>query len=491
MDWFILTFLSALSASLVLLAGGFLLRGTLMNWAVDRVLVRLLKDRYSENLWDVAIGITRVPPHTLLELELRADYGHALVRPLGSVRRLPHFAGIAFNPAQLVRAPLSPRADVDLTTVIGPRARCPLRLEMPILVGALPYGVAFSRPFVLALSRGASEAGTAYNAGAGPLLDEVLDGTTHLILQYTGGAWARDHKTLARAAMVEIHYGHGGRAALGRVIRAAELPRRASALMGMAEDGEAMIEAPLPGAATPSQLRELVRMLRRLTRGKPVGVKLAATDDLEAELAIVLEAGVDVIALDGSQGGTQGSPPIIADDFGIPTLHALHRAVRFLERSHARREVSLIIGGGLYAPGEMLKALALGADAVYLGTAVMMAGTHGQLSKAVPFEPITQICWANGKKADEFDADKGAQTVANFLRSCAGELAEGARALGKESIRDVTREDLVALDRETAATLGLPGSWRPCMSVQAPQLPLSRRARRKGTDPSGPPAGSP
>ena len=230
--------------------------------------------------------------------------------------------------------------------------------------------------------------------------------------------------------------------------------------MGAAEDEQCIIEVPVPGAATPRELRKLVPELRRLIDGGPVGVKLAATHDLERELAAVLEAGVDVIAIDGSQGGTHSSPPIIADDFGIPTVHALHRAARFLERSGARRGVSLVIGGGLRTPGEFLKALALGADAIYVGSAVMMAATHGQLSKSIPFEPITQIAWATGKKAETFDPEQGAQTVANFLKACTGELAEAARALGKRSIREINRDDLIALEREASAVLGLPPSWR-------------------------------
>lgn len=467
-----MTFLAGLSALLAFGALVFLLRGALLNWAVDRAVVRLIKDPYAENLWDLVIGMTRVPPHILLELELRAELGNTLERPLGAVTRHPDFSGVAFNPAQLIRPPLGPGEAVDLTTVIGPRSRRPLRLELPILVSGLGYGLAMGKPFVLALARGATQAGTAYNAGTGPVLEEVLQEAQHLILQYTGLAYNRDPELLAQADMVEIRYGHGARAALGRIIPAAELPPEARRLLGVATDGQVPMAAPLPGAATPADLRRLVPELRRLLGGGPVGVKLAATHDLERELDAALAAGVDVIAIDGAQGGTSGAPPVIADDFGVPTIHALARAVQFLERTGARREVSLIIGGGLRTPGEFLKALALGANAVYTGTAAMMAATHGQLSKAIPFEPITTIAWATGAKADQFDPAKGAETVANFLRSCAGEMREAARALGKDSIRAINRSDLIARDRETAAILKLPPSWRP------PEPPGTAGARR-------------
>jgi methylamine---glutamate N-methyltransferase subunit C len=467
MMWFFSSLLGGLGALAVVALGAFLLRSVFLNWVVDRTLVRLLKDRYAENLWDIVVGMTRVPPHILMELELRAEFGQTLERPLGSIRRLPDFAGVAFNPAQLVKQPLGPEAPVDLTTILGPLSLRPLRLDMPILISAMGYGVALSKSLVLALARGASQAGTAYNAGSGPVLDEILKETRHLILQYSGGSWNRDENLLAQADMVEIRYGHGARAALGRVISGSQLPPEARNLMGITAGDEAIMSAPLPGAGTPAELRRLVPELRNLIDGGPVGVKLAATHDLERELEAILEAGVDIIAIDGSQGGTQGAPPIIADDFGIPTLHALHRAVLFLERSGSRRDVSLVISGGLRTPGEFLKALALGADAVYVGTAAMMAATHGSLSKAVPLEPVTQIAWASGKHAQEFDPELGAETVKNFLMACAGELTEAARALGKKSIRDVCREDLVALDRETAEVLGLSPAWRAPASLPA------------------------
>lgn len=170
---------------------------------------------------------------------------------------------------------------------------------------------------------------------------------------------------------------------------------------------------------------------------------------------------MDFVAIDGAEGGTHRSPPVIADDFGIPTVHALVRAARFLERAGVRGQVSLIVGGGLRTPGEMLKALALGADAVYIGTAALMAVAHSQLTRAVPFEPVTSLVFATGRLADRFDPQLGAQSLANFLRSCAAEMAEAARALGKRRLRDIGREDLVARDREAAETLGLPPSWCP------------------------------
>ena len=460
MEWFILIFLATLSAMLVAALTAFLLRSAALNWVVDRTLVRLLKDRYDENLWAVAIGMIRMPPQILMETELRAETGKALERPLGTVRRLPEFSGIVFTPAQLVRPPLGAEAPVNMATLIGPRAKRPLQLQMPIMISALPYGTALSKPFVLALAQGATRAGTAYNAGCGPVPEEVLQETRHLIRQYSGGAWTRERDVLTAAAMLEIRLGQGARSGIGYAIPTSDLPEEARMLMGV-EDDKAVMEVPVPGASNPAELRRLVPELRRLIGGGPVGVKLAATHDLERELGAALEAGVDVIAIDGAQAGVHTAPPVLADDFGIPTVHALHRARHFLDRSGARRDVTLIIGGGLRTPAEFLKALALGADAVYVGTAVIMAAAHGQITRTVPFEPVMEIAWATGRKAGQYDPSLGSRNVANFLQACRGEMAEAARALGKASIHDVSRDDLVALDQETAAAMGLQPSWLP------------------------------
>lgn len=447
---------------------------------VDGWLKRLLKDPYRENLWDLAVGMTRVPPHALLELELRAEQGRLLERPLGSVVRVADFRGLAFNPAQLVRSPLGPQEPVDTSVVIGPRAGRPLELDIPILVSAMGYGLSVSRRAALALARGSAMAGTAYNVGVGPLLPEVAASNPRLIIQYAGAAWTRDARVLAAARMVEVRLGHGARAALGRVIPASDLPADLRAWLGLG-DGHGVVEAPVPEAASPRALRELIPALRQLAGGAPVGVKLAATHDLEQELAAALAAGADFIAIDGAEGGTHRSPPAIADDFGIPTLHALVRAARFLERECVRGQVTLIVGGGLRTPGEMLKAMALGADAVYVGTTALMAMAHGQLSKAVPFEPITSLVLATGPLADRFDPELGARHLANFLRACAEEMAEAARALGKRSLREVGREDLIARDRETAEILGLPPSWLPPpVPDNGRRRPRARRPRRLG-----------
>lgn len=465
-----------LSALLTIVLGGvgvFLMRSQILRYGVHRPLVRLLKDQYSENFWDLVIGTYRMTPHLLMETELRAEFGEPLERPIGGFVNAPGLAGIAFNPAQIVRAALAPDVSIDLSVTLGRRCRRPLRVDLPILVPGMGYGIGVSANFALAMAKGASAAGTAYNSGIGPLLPEVAEAARHLIVQYTGSPWTQDPNVISQADMVEIRMGHGARASLGRRLKPQDLLPEVREAMGIGhnERDDIIIEVPPPQAMRLPELRRLVSDLYDLLDGGPVGAKLACTDDLEHELEYLLEAGVHIIALDGAEGGTHGSPPAIADDFGLPTIHGLCRAVRHLDRIGARDEVQLIASGGLRTPGEALKALALGADAVYMGSAAMVSVTHAQVSKSVPFEPVTQLVWVGGQRTHMLDPDEGGKTLANFLKSAAGEMQEVLRALGMYSVSELTPDVLFARDPDTAEVTGLPPSWRS---------PAERAQRRRG-----------
>jgi len=208
-------------------------------------------------------------------------------------------------------------------------------------------------------------------------------------------------------------------------------------------------------------LPPLIRYLRELTGGVPIGAKIAAGNDLEKDLEILVEAGVDFIAIDGAEAATKGSPPILQDDFGIPTVFAVNRAAHFLLEQGVKDKVSLIVGGGLYTPGSFMKMLALGADAVYIGTIALFAMAHTQVLKAMPFEPPPQVVFAQSHFADRLNVKKAADSLAYFLIACNEEIMEGVRALGKTSLADVNRQDLAALEPQISEALGIPLASSP------------------------------
>lgn len=410
----------------------------------------ILRDAYDENLWELISATRRPGPQVIVETSLRAHEGAVIERPLGSPREWPDFKSLVFNFAQVARPPSAHDAPVDMNIVIGPAAAKPLRVENPIIISGMAYGIALSARARIALARGAALAGAASNAGEGPLIPLERHAARHLILQYNRSTWGKDPEVLRHADMIEIYYGQGASGGVGTAIKSPNFDPALRKEMGLRPGQEAIKYSVHQEMKQGWTLRDLVLYLRELSGGVPIGIKFAPGKDLEQDLACCLEAGVDVIALDGAQAATKGSPPILQDDFGVPTLHALVRAVDFLQASGQRDQVSLIVGGGLYTPGDFLKAIALGADAVYIGSIALFALSHGQVFKSLPWEPPTQIVFYDGHQADQFDVDEGADRLGKFLRSCAKEMEVGVRALGKTSLQELAREDLMALDAVTA-----------------------------------------
>jgi glutamate synthase domain-containing protein 2 len=411
------------------------------------MLHRLAHDPYHENLWEAVTGLRRVGVQATLETEMRAATGEPPLRPFGRFRRFPGFDGLFFDPAELARLPAPEDAPVDTHAVLGPRAHRPLRVEIPILVTGMGHAVALSPEAKVALARGAALAGTATNTGMGPFLPAERKAARYLIVQFPRGPWNRDPDVLRQADMVEVQLGQGAWGGSGLPVSRDHLSPELRRVLGM-DAGERQVWVPsrMPELAHPSELRDLVAHLRDLTGGVPVGVKLAATDRLEWDLEWVLAAGADAVTLDGCEGGTHGAPPILADDFGLPTLVALCRADRFLRRYAGRDRPTLIVSGGLFTPGDFLKALALGADAVAVGTVALFAAATDQVARAMPWEPPLDLFWYGRPSARRLDVARAAESLARFLRAATAEMALAARALGRSALREVGREDLFALE---------------------------------------------
>lgn len=436
---------------------GFFVR-TMMNRQADQVVKRIFTELYTKNLWEGVHALRRFGVETVIENELRASHEGPLMKPLGSARPFPNFDGLLFTPAQLYKRPLNDTVAVNVASTLGKRCGRPMTLSIPIMVTAMGYGVALSKPFVHALAKGTASVGTAFNSGQGPVLKEYRSLAHRLIVQYHGGSWKPSDEDIAHADMVEIRYGQGANAGSSTIVPAADLTSELLQDFGVSstDSGNLKIPAGIPGVQKAQDLKRLVQRLRMVAKGAPIAIKLAAGADIMRDMEVAAYADVDVIVIDGAQAGTHGSPAILVDDFGIPTLSALCKAVQFLKEHRLENEIDLVVSGGLRTPGDTLKALCLGARAVYMGNAILFATMHEQITKALPFEPPTQLAWANGSLHEQFDEDLGAQSLARFLTNSTEEVKAGLRALGKMSIADLKAEDMVAWDPEVARITGLP-----------------------------------
>lgn len=361
-----------------------------------------------------------------------------------------------FNPVYLHRLPLKSSAEVRTDVVIGPHARRPLCLRIPILIAGMGCGTALSSLAKQALALAATKAGTASNTGIGPLLPEERAAAEKMIVQYSRGQWVCDEETLRKADAIEIQLGQGAWGPLPLEIPAEVLIGEAQArrLLGLRTGQDAVVETRVKGVHQVGDLQTVVENLRQLT-GVPIGVKLGATHGLEREIAQALQAGVDFLSIDGAEGG---STPYVEENhasLGIPTLFAVVRARRYLDSLGLKRQVSLLIGGGLDSAEDFLKAMALGADAVFIGRPALAALIEHLRKTLPPWESPWLFLKTDIAQKKQLNPHLAADGLEEFIRRTVDRMKRTALTLGKKHLKDVSVADLCALDRELARWAGI------------------------------------
>lgn len=436
-------------------AGAYVLGRLVFKKLVAQIGSKILTERYDKNIFEAYAMTSRTNPMTMVDTNLRAESGKP-VMSFGTPFPMPGFEGIRFNPAQLHRFSTPQDVEIDTTLVLGKQAVKPLKLDIPILISAISFGNGLSKQAKLALAETATKVGTATNCGDGPFNEWERAAAKHYIVQYGRTKLNRDPNILRQADMIEIQFGHCGWVGIGSKYAWKELTPELRKAFGLKRGEDLVYHANFPEVPKPQDLRILVSDLRDITGGVPIGVKITCGNNIERDLALILDAGADVISLDGGQATSHWSPAAIHDNFTLPTISGLCRAIRFLDNEKVRDRVSLLVGGGIETPGDILKALALGADGVYIGFIVLVALLHNQEFKALPYEPPTQLLWYTGKYKNKFNSKEGVKYVANYLRACVEEMRLMTRGIGKTALRDVSREDLFAIDEASAKIANIP-----------------------------------
>lgn len=458
MNWFLIL-LAVMLGSLITFLFILLLTRPLIKWLTSVFIKILMKDPYAENVWEMVSAFIRFNPRIVIENSLRATNGGIIERPFGTPKKFLNFDNLIFSPAQLAVLPTDGETNIKTETVIGPKAKKPLILDIPIVLGGMAYGIGVTEKVKIAQAWGTGVVGSATNIGEGILLKEEREKAKFVIVQYHSAKWAKEPEIFQQADAVEIHVGQGASAAVPAKIPSETLKGEARDILGLYPGETAVMPRKFKEINNPDDVKRIVKNLKKITDGVPVGIKICAGNRLEEDIEIGIQAGIDFISIDGGQAGTKGSPPIIQDDFGLPTIYALSRATRYLRERQLKDKISLFVGGGLYTPGDCLKALALGADAVYLGTAALWAMTHTQVSKTVPFEPPTTLVFYPGRYKDKFVTEEAAYHLANFLTAFTEEMKIATIALGKTSLHEVDESDLIALDELTSKVTNIPTAF--------------------------------
>lgn len=433
----------------------------LLDPMADESIAKVLTEDYSDNPFLLATVAEKMSLRALIEASIRAETGTVLGRPLGSPVVLSPWKKILLNPKQLFELPTPDVKTIDTKTTIGPTAKKPLKLEIPIMITGMSYGGSLSLQMKMALAKGASMAGTSTNTGESAVTHEERSSAKFLIGQYHRGCWLTSPEQLKQLDAIEVQLGQGAwGGAVDEPISSSSIGDHLRKTWNLEKGQDATIYARMPGVESTQEIIAVVDKLKS-EYDVPVGIKIAGTDYIEYELAVIAQTKADFITIDGSEGGTSSAPPTLEDDVGLPTLHSLVRAVNWLNQKGIRDKFSLIIVGGLATPGHFLKALALGADAVYIGTIALMAAMQSQVVKTSPQAPPSQLALYDGKMNDKLDIEKAAKHLSNFLKSCVMEMQLAVQAVGKNAIKDLNRSDLVTVDKEVAKMADIRYAFEP------------------------------
>jgi glutamate synthase domain-containing protein 2/rubredoxin len=389
----------------------------------------------------------------MADIHRMALSGESVIEPMRTRKPVVSWDDILVKGAQLARLPLNRDETVDTRTVIGPRAKKPLVIGTPIIVSHMSFG-ALSKEAHSALALGSGAVGTAMGSGEGGLLPEALGLAHKFIFEYVPNRYGATAENLKRVDAVEIKIGQSAKPGMGGHLPASKVTAEIAALRGFPEGADIVSPSRFPDIATREDLRRKVDELRELSGGLPVGIKVAA-GDVEADLEFALSAGPDFVTVDGRAGATGAAVKLIKDATSIPTIYALDRARRWLE-ARGIEGVTLIATGGLRVSSDFVKALALGADVVAIGTAALMAIGCQQYricdSGRCPVGIATQD---PGLRA-RFDVDEAARGLANFLRVSTEELQDFARLTGHDSVHKLSVRDLVTTSSEISNHTSIP-----------------------------------
>ncbi len=378
---------------------------------------------------------------------------HGEVAAMGVPRPdLPDWDDLQILTAQLHRAPLLDDDPVGTDVVIGPNASRPLRLEIPLFVSDMSFG-ALSEPAKIALARGAEMAGTGIASGEGGMLPEEQAEQSRYFYELASGRFGFSWDKIERVQAFHFKGGQGAKTGTGGHLPGRKVTGKIATVRGLDEGEDAISPARFPEWTEPAQIRAFAEEVRERTGGIPVGYKLSA-QHIEKDLDAALEVGVDYVILDGRGGGTGAAPTLFRDHISVPTIPALARARRHLDAA-GRRDVTLVITGGLRTPADFVKALALGADAVAVSNAAMQA--IGCIAMRACHTDNCPVGIASQKPhlVNRLVIETSAQRLANYFAASVELMQVLARACGHDHLSRFELSDLTTWKREMADLSGV------------------------------------
>ena len=413
------------------------------------------------------------PIQTIAEIHRAADQGLYEIRGFGTKRKLPSFDDLLLLGASVSRYPLEGyREKCDTNVVLGTRfAKKPVELKIPITVAGMSFG-SLSANAKESIGRACTAMGTSSTTGDGGMTEEERRASKTLVYQVLPSRYGLNPDDLRRCDAIEVVVGQGAKPGGGGMLLGQKISPRVAKMRTLPQGIDQRSACRHPDWTGPDDLTIKIQELREITDWeKPIYVKIGATRTyFDTQLAV--KAGADVIVLDGMQGGTGATQDVFIEHVGIPTLPALRQAVDALVELDMHRKVQLIVSGGIRSGADVAKALAMGADAVSIGSAVLVAlgcnrPVYVDEYRKLGTEPgfchhcHTGRCPVGVTTQDEalqkrLDPERGGRWLRNYLSTMTLELQTMARACGKTHVLNLEPEDLVAVTLEAAAMARVP-----------------------------------
>ena len=424
-------------------------------------------------------------PGTISEIQRAAATGIYDIRGGGAKRKVPNFDDLLFLGASVSRYPLEgyrERCGTEVT--LGTRfAKNPIQLKTPVTIAGMSFG-SLSANAKEALGRGATIMGTSTTTGDGGMTPEERGHSQTLIYQYLPSRYGMNLADLRRADAIEIVVGQGAKPGGGGMLLGQKITARVAQMRNLPEGIDQRSACRHPDWTGPDDLEIKILELRELTGWeKPIYVKIGASRPYY-DVALAVKAGADVVVLDGMQGGTAATQDVFIEHVGIPLLAAIRPAVQSLQDMGMHRKVQLIVSGGIRSGADVAKALALGADAVAIGTAALIALGDNAPELEAEYNRLGTTAgayddWHEGRDpagittqdptlSARLDPVKAGRRLANYLAVLTLEAQTIARACGKSHVHNLEPEDLVALTMEAAAMAQVPlagTNWIPGRNI--------------------------
>jgi len=415
------------------------------------------------------------------EIRRAAATGIYDIRGGGAKRKVPHFDDLLFLGASVSRYPLEGyRERCDTSVTLGTRyAKTPIELDIPITIAGMSFG-ALSAQAKEALGRGASAAGTSTTTGDGGMTPEERRHSTKLVYQYLPSRYGMNPDDLRKADAIEVVVGQGAKPGGGGMLLGQKISDRVAEMRTLPKGIDQRSACRHPDWTGPDDLEIKILELREITGWRvPIYIKVGATRPYY-DTALAGKAGADVVVLDGMQGGTAATQDVFIEHVGLPTLACIRPAVRALQDLGLHREVQLVVSGGIRSGADVAKALALGADAVSIGTAAMIALGDNDPKWEAEYRKLGTTAgayddWHEGQDpagittqdpmlAAWLDPVEGGRRLRNYLKVMTLEAQTIARACGHNHLHNLEPEDLCALTMESAAMAQVPlagTDWYP------------------------------